>query len=196
MAVALTRPTLDRSRLAGTPAPGARKQAPRERFPRWPLFSALALLAFAIAATLFGRLTDIGTLRTPVTYPLAMRDVRFVLQDDETLLVEDAATGALVEAIEPNKDGFIRGALRGIGRERKLRGLAATEPYRIIRWDDGRLTLSDVATGLRVQLDPFGPTNSGAFARFLADRDPTWTAPAASPGASSPGSSNPRSPTP
>jgi putative photosynthetic complex assembly protein len=147
-----------------------RLSRPAERFPRIPLLSAIALLAFAVAAVLFGRVTDIGTVRTPVTYPEAVRDVSFDVHADDSITVRDGATGAIIELIAPDKDGFIHGTLRGIGRDRKLRSIPADAPYRIIRWDDGRLTLSDPATGLRVQLDPFGPANSGAFARFLEGR--------------------------
>lgn len=154
------------------PQSAARRAAAPVRFPKLPLFTAFALIGFSIAATLFGRVTDIGTLRTTVTTPAAIRDVRFIGGSDEVMEVRDAASGELVETIPTGQDGFIRGALRGIGRDRKLRGLPADEPYRIIRWDDGRLTLSDLVTGLRVELDPFGPTNSGAFARLLAERDP------------------------
>lgn len=170
-----------------TPAPALRAPKDRapERFPRVPLYTAFVLVGFSIAVTLFGRVTDIGTLRSTVTSPVAMRDVRFIGGSDDVMVVRDAASGDIVETIPIGKDGFIRGALRGIGRERKLRDLSPEEPYRIIRWEDGRLTISDIATGLRVELDPFGPTNSGAFARLLGDRDPL-----------SPSAQTARSPTP
>jgi putative photosynthetic complex assembly protein len=157
------------SAAAGT----TRRPAPRHRFPRLPLFTAFGLVLFSIAAVAFGRSTGIGTVFTPVTYPMAVRDVRFLVADDEVITVVDAATGETIEVIPSDKDGFIHGSLRGIRRDRKLRGIAYDEPYRLIRWDDGRLTLSDTSTGMRVQLDPFGPTNAGAYARFLEGRSVT-----------------------
>lgn len=147
--------------------------APGRRFPRLPLYSAVALISFSIVATFVSNTWDIGTVKTPVTYPLEARDVRFVTAGDDTIIVLDAASGETIRVIQPSEEGFIHGSLRGLSRDRKLRGLAYDLPYRIIRWDDGRLTLSDIATGMRVQLDPFGPANAGAYARFLDRRSET-----------------------
>ena len=36
---------------------------------------------------------------------------------------------------------------------------------------DGRLTLADPATGARIDLEAFGPTNAGVFARLLTLTD-------------------------
>jgi putative photosynthetic complex assembly protein len=154
------------SAAANSPRP----RSYQHRFPRLPLYTAFVLVLFSIAAVGFGRYTGIGTVLTPVTYPMAVRDVRFVTAENDVITVIDGVTGDTIEVIPSDKDGFIHGALRGIQRDRKLRGIAYDEPYRIIRWDDGRLTLSDTSTGMRVQLDPFGPTNAGAFARFLEGR--------------------------
>ncbi|MFO1151812.1 MAG: photosynthetic complex assembly protein PuhC [Alsobacter sp.] len=156
-----------------TAVPSPSRRGPIERFPRWPLYSALALIGFSIAATFVSNTWDIGTVKTPVTYPLEIRDVRFLVADDDTITVLDGAGGETIKVIAPNTEGFIHGSLRGLSRDRKLRGLAYDLPYRIIRWDDGRLTLSDTATGMRVQLDPFGPTNAAAYAQFLEGRSVT-----------------------
>ncbi len=138
--------------------------------PRLPLYAALGLIGFAIAATVFGRTTEIGTLRVPTTAPQAMRDLTFVTGEDEVLTVRDARSGDVVAVYQPEEGGFVRGSQRGIGRDRKLRGISADQPYRLILWDDGRLTISDTTTGQRFPLDAFGPTNSAAFARLLDDR--------------------------
>jgi hypothetical protein len=52
-------------------------------------------------------------------------------------------------------------------RERKLRGLASDAPLQLISRADGRLTLSDPATGSRIDLESFGSTNAAVFARWL-----------------------------
>ena len=111
-----------------------------------------------------------GTLRVPTTAPQAIRDLTFVTDPDEVLTVRDARSGDIVAVYQPEEGGFVRGSQRGIGRDRKLLGIAADEPYRLILWDDGRLTISDTKTGQRFPLDAFGPTNSAAFARLLDDR--------------------------
>ena len=65
------------------------------------------------------------------------------------------------------------------------RAWARSPPFELIARADGRLTLVDPATGERVDLESFGPTNAGAFARLLtaqpaaaltADQEPPMTA--------------------
>jgi putative photosynthetic complex assembly protein len=57
--------------------------------------------------------------------------------------------------------------LRAMARERRKQGLGAEPAFELIARADGRLTLSDPATGERVDLESFGPTNAGVFARLL-----------------------------
>jgi putative photosynthetic complex assembly protein len=57
--------------------------------------------------------------------------------------------------------------MRGLARDRKLRGVPQGDPYRLIQYSTGRLTLSDPGTRLVVDLAAFGPTNQASFARFL-----------------------------
>jgi hypothetical protein len=40
-------------------------------------------------------------------------------------------------------------------------------PYRLILWEDGRLSLSDTATGQRYYLNAFGIDNARAFAALF-----------------------------
>ena len=41
--------------------------------------------------------------------------------------------------------------------------MPADEPFALIRYADGQLVLADTATGERVVLDVFGPTNAKTF---------------------------------
>lgn len=142
---------------------------PRRRasFPRYPLYGAMVLLAFVMGITLFGRVTEIGTLRVRKGQPDQVLDLRFLDRTGGEIAVINAHSGKTIAIIAPGEDGFIRGAMRGLNRGRKLRSVGPEEPYRLIRWTDGRITLSDITNGQRVDLNAFGPTNAGAFARFL-----------------------------
>jgi len=82
-------------------------------------------------------------------------------------MVYAASGGDVVEVLEPGTNGFVRGVLRGLARDRKLRGIGPQPPFELTRWTDGRLSLTDTATGREIELDAFGPTNVGAFARLL-----------------------------
>jgi putative photosynthetic complex assembly protein len=65
------------------------------------------------------------------------------------------------------EQGFVRGALRALARERYARGIGSAQPFELIARADGRITLMDPSTGQRVELESFGPTNSAEFSRFL-----------------------------
>ena len=58
--------------------------------------------------------------------------------------------------------GFLRGTLRGWRASAASQGLGSEPPFRLIARADGRLTLEDPATGERVDLESFGPTNAAS----------------------------------
>jgi len=58
--------------------------------------------------------------------------------------------------------------LRALSRERHARGIGSAPPFNLVARADGRITLMDPATGQRVDLESFGPTNTAEFARFFA----------------------------
>jgi putative photosynthetic complex assembly protein len=102
-----------------------------------------------------------------VSAPVESRELRFEDRDDGAVAVYEAADGATVDVLAPGTNGFVRGVMRGLARERKRQEIGQQPPFRLTRWADGRLTLDDTATGRRIELAAFGPTNTGAFARLL-----------------------------
>jgi hypothetical protein len=62
--------------------------------------------------------------------------------------------------VEPGTQGFLRGALRALVRERRQHGLGDEQPFRLLAHPDGRLTLEDPATGR-----PHGPLGLRAHQR-------------------------------
>ncbi|MEQ8231241.1 MAG: photosynthetic complex assembly protein PuhC [Gammaproteobacteria bacterium] len=145
-------------------------------FPASVLWAAGALVVLALVASLLARTTGIGTTRMADTARVELRDLRFADRADggiDVFLVGDAQPA---HVLAPGGDGFVRGVLRGLARERKRRGVAQEVPYRLERWADGRLTITDPATGRGADLGAFGPTNFGAFRRlFDATRDAPGT---------------------
>lgn len=134
-------------------------------FPKAALVGGGLLVGCALLAAVAGRLgaADPGP---PPSAPVAARELRFVDRPDGGIAVLDAA-GAAVDVAEPGTNGFLRGALRGLARERKRRDVGPEAPFRLTAWADGRLTLDDMATGGRLELEAFGPTNAAVFARLL-----------------------------
>jgi putative photosynthetic complex assembly protein len=136
-----------------------------DQVPRGALVGIGILLAVSLVAVSAVRLSGID-VRTPDAEAVATRDLRFEDTVEGGVAVIDARTGRRVETFS-GEQGFLRGALRALARERKARGLGPEIPFQLVGRSDGRLTLIDNATGARIDLESFGPTNAGVFARLL-----------------------------
>jgi len=135
--------------------------------PRVPLIAAAALVLASLAAVAIVRLTGVGVAHYPDAAAVEVRELRFEDRSDGAIRVVDARDGSEVEVLV-GANGFVRGTLRGLARERRRQGIGADLPFRLIGRADGRLTLEDPATGRRVDLESFGPTNAAAFAHLMS----------------------------
>jgi len=141
--------------------------APRtpDSFPRWVLLCAGGLIVFSLASVAVIRATGNGPGFVPADHTV-QRPLRFEDRPDGSIAVVDASSGQTIAMLQ-GEQGFVRGALRALARERRSRELGPEVPFKLIAQSDGRLTLLDPATGQRIDLESFGPTNSGEFARLL-----------------------------
>ena len=136
--------------------------------PRVPLASAMVLLVgtlVAVGATrLAGQVPDSASRAEVV----AERVLRFEDRPDgRVVAIEPGAPATEWVVARPGEGGFLRGTLRALARERRAMGLGAEQPLRLVAHADGRISLEDAATARRIDLESFGPTNAGAFARLL-----------------------------
>ena len=134
-------------------------------FPRAPLIAIGAVVLSVLVAVSAVRLSAVD-IHAPDAAAVATRQLRFEDRTDGSIAVIDASTSQLVTTVE-GQNGFIRGTLRGLARERRRQGIGQEQPFELIGRADGRLTLTDPATGRRVDLESFGPTNAAAFARLM-----------------------------
>jgi putative photosynthetic complex assembly protein len=137
----------------------------RNLVPPGALIALGTLLVVSFLAVALARLAGIGT-RQPDAEALSMRELRFEDTVDGAVAVIDARSGVRIETVT-GEQGFLRGTLRGLARERKRRDLDAGPAFQLIARADGRLTLADPATGQRIDLESFGPTNAAVFARWV-----------------------------
>lgn len=133
--------------------------------PRHLLIGAAALLGVTMALAAIGRLTQERAVPPPAVLE---RELRFFDREDGGVDVRDAKDGRLVDVVAPGTNGFLRGALRGLARERKRHGHGPEAAFRLTLRADGRLVLEDPATARRIDLDSFGPANREPFARLLS----------------------------
>jgi putative photosynthetic complex assembly protein len=136
-------------------------------FPRGALLGAAGLVTIAIAAAVTGRLTGLGSTHMPEGTTVESSDLRFADRGDGAVVISDALSGRVVDVIAPGTNGFLRSVMRGLARDRKRQDLGAGPAFRLTRWADGRLSLDDEATGRRIDLGAFGPTNAEVFAHVL-----------------------------
>lgn len=140
------------------------------RFPRGALLGAAVLVALAVLAAGFARLSGIGTTHAPEAKVVQSRELRFEDRADGAVAIYEANSDRIVDVLAPGTNGFIRGVMRGLARERKREDIGVAPPFLLTRWSDGRLSIEDVATHERIELVAFGSTNLAAFARLLQDR--------------------------
>lgn len=134
-------------------------------FPRAPLWALAALLAFTVTGVAAVRWSGVSIQQADAP-AVQTRLLRFEDGTDGSITVIDAATGLTLQSVE-GEQGFLRGALRALARERRLRDLDSQPPFALSARADGRLSLTDTATGARLDLESFGPVNAGVFARLL-----------------------------
>ncbi len=99
---------------------------------------------------------------------LAERDLLFLDQKDGSVLIRDVSAGTIASTITPGSEsGFIRGVMRGLARDRHMRGIGPETPFRLTLWKNQNLALEDLATGRVIELNGFGDTNRQAFLELL-----------------------------
>ena len=137
-----------------------------DSFPRWVIYCAAGIIAFSLISVGLIRITGNGPDQKAAA-PTIQRSLVFQDQKDGGVRVADGLTGETLTVLQ-GEQGFVRGALRALSRERFSRGIGSSQPFDLIARVDGGVTLMDKSTGHRVDLESFGPTNTAEFARFLA----------------------------
>lgn len=138
--------------------------------PRGILLAAAVFALGSIAIVVFARNADVGVSRVDYTSPLQTRALQFADRPDGSIFVSSADDGSVVAVLEPGSNGFVRIVMRSLAQERMDKGIGAEPAFELTRWDDGRLSISDPATGKRLDLTGFGRNNVDDFAKLLLAR--------------------------
>lgn len=142
-------------------------QTPMARGPLLALAAVAVLTVAGTAAVRWSGTTAVPAAQPTVTPTQFVRTLHFGDTADGGVAVRDARSGAVLDTLH-GEQGFVRGVLRAMTRERRIRSVqASTTPFELGIAADGRLKLHDPATGMQLDLEAFGPTNAGAFARLL-----------------------------
>ena len=136
-----------------------------DNFPRWVLWTVAFLLVFIMGAIAIVRITGNGPDQLAAA-TITERLLRFEDSPGGGVAVIDGETGKLLTTVT-GQQGFFRGALRALTRDRAARKIGSEQPFKLIARTDGRLTLFDPMSGQRIDLESFGPTNAAVFVPFL-----------------------------
>lgn len=139
---------------------------PLSRPARLPALAVTALLLLALGAVVASRFSGIGLSTPAPTVRVEVREYRFEDRADGSIAILDTA-GRLAETVAAGDNGFLRGAMRGLARERKRAGHGPEQPFQLVIHADGRFTLEDPTTGRTVDLGSFGPANATVFVRLM-----------------------------
>lgn len=163
----------------------------QQAIPRAATWAAGTLVVVSMLFAAFARQTQIGTTALAPSSAVEVRALRFADQADGAIAIYRAGEPAPTLVLAPGGDGFVRGVLRGLARERKRNRIGAEHAYELARRADGRLTITDPTTGRHLDLGAFGPANYGAFAHiFGATAPPAEVADKATPRAAESDSAN------
>jgi putative photosynthetic complex assembly protein len=115
---------------------------------------------FLVVALLRGQGMEIPQEDSPINW---QRTLRFEDRPNGDVAVMDGTSTVEITRYV-GEQGFVRGILRTLSRERMRRGIGSGPVFELIGHADGRLTLLDPATEQRINLESFGPTNMASFA--------------------------------
>jgi putative photosynthetic complex assembly protein len=89
-------------------------------------------------------------------------------EPDGSISVTDAHTQKPVAQFH-GEQGFVRGTLRALSRERRRQGLDNAHPFTLSLGTDRRIILRDPSTGEHIDLASFGASNREVFSSLLLD---------------------------
>jgi putative photosynthetic complex assembly protein len=140
---------------------------------RTGLMAAGGLVLFALVTVTASRMTGIGDVRMTLPAAVESRDLTFEDGKGGSVLVYDAASKKLIDTIAPGTNGFVRVVLRGLARERKLGDIGQEPPFRLTRYANGQMTLTDTSSNKKIDLVAFGSANAQAFTRLMSMKGAT-----------------------
>lgn len=143
------------------------KTEDRELVPRILLRAVALFVLLVLALVTVARVTGMEPSAMPPDGPIAQQRTLHIFGDISGSARVLDANGTVVADLGPHQGGFISGVARSLTLKRRQAGIDPAAPVRLIRYEDGRLSLRDDLTGWRAELIGFGKDNAAAFAQLL-----------------------------
>lgn len=139
--------------------------------PRGAVIGAGILIAATVMIVGFVQTQKLSSPPAPGMFdglePLAERLIKFpVDREGRVTEVFDADTGEKIADLRAN-DGFVTTVLMSLSFNRRRLGMDVQPTYKLVRWEDSRVSIEDLTTGVQINLGAFGWENRAVFERFL-----------------------------
>ncbi len=127
-----------------------------------PIGWLIGLMAVTLAAVGMARWQgwQVRVQDAPTVWEMSLK---FEDMPDGSVRVSDATDGRPL-AVFAGEQGFLRGSLRAMARQRRVAQTERGAPLLLLAMADSRLALIDPTQGERIDLDSFGPSNKAVFA--------------------------------
>ena len=99
--------------------------------------------------------------------PVSSANLFFMDGPKGRIEVLEAQSQSLLAAYESGEASFLRGILRSLVRERRVRDIESGGAFHLALLENGSLVISDPATGYWMALEAFGTDNRRVFAELL-----------------------------
>lgn len=146
---------------------GASSSVTDKRSAQVILVALAALVMLITAATLTARLTGYTASSIPESAVVQRRDIGFKDLDAGEVVVFDWQSQDELKRLAAGEGSFLRGVVRSLVRQRRGMSGDLNVPFLLTRHSDGRLVITDSATGESIDLVAFGQTNIAVFAELL-----------------------------
>ncbi|MEO0328208.1 MAG: photosynthetic complex assembly protein PuhC [Pseudomonadota bacterium] len=134
---------------------------------QWPLYGALGvvLLTFVlVVGGVYFKDTDTAAKETAAQLE---RTLYFLDGTNGQVVVYDARTRQKLGTFGKGEGAFVRISMRSMMRQRTLKEIDHTHPFRLVKSSNGLLSITDPQSGGHIQINAFGPIAIESFARFL-----------------------------
>lgn len=150
--------------MSAATGPGANRM---QRVSPWGIIALAALVLLVLLAVLAARFAGYQPDAAPPAPVVEARELLFRDTADGSVLVLDGQSGDVIARYASGEGSFLRGVMRSLVRQRRMAGIEGARRFQLTRHGDGRLRISDPATGEAIDLGAFGPDNAAVFAQLL-----------------------------
>ena len=143
----------------------AMQKRDQELIPRRLIVALFSMALASILLVTFAVLTERPLVGQPIPSPVVSERLLVIEGRSNAITVSDAESGTLV--LDLSNGGFISVVNDGLERARLVSRIDGNPPVKLTLYENGRLSLTDPATGWRTEISSFGQGNIAVWLNLL-----------------------------